>query len=691
MDDFSNLTWGPSAASSDPNSKPQGHPRPYGPTAGSGTSMSRPSSHSSSFSSNSNPAGKNEDPFADLVCFQPAPKEKSLLERQQEQERKINASSRLNPAAAEKPRSPSVSPASTKNSGFDFNTMDLEYLSPKPPQRSASESPKNSPFDFLDQTPINSNKASDQDPDDILGLLGKPVEEVHRIQSASPQASSSVDLDDKLARLMSLGHDFEVAKLSLDFIPGGTVEEAHTLILQNQKMESEFNPNGRKPVYEKDGYSSEGSNHEFHYDSPKLSNIPALFNKDTILKEAGEVGSSVLSAASSIFMKSKQVLQSKWDELQSRSNSGSATPGSVWSVSDADSFHDYSNNSFADEEEPQTSQFNHRATTKSRLGSSHSSNISARPALSIASVIMPQDTVKASSEQQLKSGEERQAGNTQFKLGQYNEAIEFYTQAIESLPSGHSNQIPLFNNRATASAKVGDFKASASDADAAISLIGHDRDYMPESSIPGRAGLPLKELYAKAVLLKARALEAMEKYKQASEAYGLLLKANPMPLRSQAMEGAQRCRKALQAPSTPKAFHQSTSTPISSYEVDSNASVRKLREKEAQLAAEEAQRFEAGDSIEARVSAWRKGRENNIRALLSSLDALLWPELQWENVGLHDLLEPKGVKRHYLRAVAKIHPDKLLPTTSVEHKLLAGHIFNHLNTAWDSFRAENNC
>lgn len=60
-----------------------------------------------------------------------------------------------------------------------------------------------------------------------------------------------------------------------------------------------------------------------------------------------------------------------------------------------------------------------------------------------------------------------------------------------------------------------------------------------------------------------------------------------------------------------------------------------------------------------KIASWSKGKEENIRALISSLDSVLWPELGWKNVGLGQLITPQQVKIAYMKAVAKVHPDKV--------------------------------
>ena len=103
--------------------------------------------------------------------------------------------------------------------------------------------------------------------------------------------------------------------------------------------------------------------------------------------------------------------------------------------------------------------------------------------------------------------------------------------------------------------------------------------------------------------------------------------------------------------------------------------------------AEEAERLVHKDAVEAKLDAWMSGKRGNVRALLCSVDdpqyGLLWPALQWKKVQLHELVTDAQVKRAFTRAIAKLHPDKLKPsTTSVEQRMIATGVFHALNEAF---------
>ena len=75
--------------------------------------------------------------------------------------------------------------------------------------------------------------------------------------------------------------------------------------------------------------------------------------------------------------------------------------------------------------------------------------------------------------------------------------------------------------------------------------------------------------------------------------------------------------------------------------------------------AEEKQKAELYDTVDQQVSTWYAGKESNLRALLSSLDSILWAETGWKKVNMAELVLANKVKIIYMKAVAKVHPDKV--------------------------------
>ena len=60
------------------------------------------------------------------------------------------------------------------------------------------------------------------------------------------------------------------------------------------------------------------------------------------------------------------------------------------------------------------------------------------------------------------------------------------------------------------------------------------------------------------------------------------------------------------------------------------------------------------------IMDWLRGKEGNIRALLSTLGDVLWDgEDRWPKPGMHLMIEPNQVKKMYRNASRVVHPDKV--------------------------------
>uniref|UniRef100_A0AAQ4QZ85 J domain-containing protein n=1 Tax=Gasterosteus aculeatus aculeatus TaxID=481459 RepID=A0AAQ4QZ85_GASAC len=89
------------------------------------------------------------------------------------------------------------------------------------------------------------------------------------------------------------------------------------------------------------------------------------------------------------------------------------------------------------------------------------------------------------------------------------------------------------------------------------------------------------------------------------------------------------------------------------------------------------------DPLKLQILDWIEGKERNIRALLSTLNTVLWEgETRWRPVGMADLVTPDQVKKYYRKAVLIVHPDK---ATGQPYEHYAKMIFMELNDAWSEF------
>lgn len=89
------------------------------------------------------------------------------------------------------------------------------------------------------------------------------------------------------------------------------------------------------------------------------------------------------------------------------------------------------------------------------------------------------------------------------------------------------------------------------------------------------------------------------------------------------------------------------------------------------------------DPIQLKILDWTRGKEGNIRALLSSLGDVLWDgESRWPQPGMHLMIEPQQVKKMYRNASRVVHPDKQIGGPNED---LAKSIQVELNDAYTLF------
>ncbi|KAI8139002.1 hypothetical protein BJV82DRAFT_277878 [Fennellomyces sp. T-0311] len=285
----------------------------------------------------------------------------------------------------------------------------------------------------------------------------------------------------------------------------------------------------------------------------------------------------------------------------------------------------------------------------------------------------------------------RQRGNEYFKLGQFGDAESAYTQAISALPSGHDHLVLLSNNRAAARLKIGEYKRCIEDCELVVEMARVSGESIESEGVV----IQWREQLVKALHRKGDALENIEKYQEAMQTYNELIKLEGSG-NTKINQALSRCRKALN-PTAPKPASNDLFAPTKSpspavkskpASVESSKAVAAMRAQAAQQEAEDAERLARTDDVNARIQNWKKGKEQNLRALLATLDTLLWPGAQWRGAQMSELIDPKRCKITYLKAIAKVHPDKLPSSVTVEQRMLASAIFTTLNEAWDSFKTQ---
>lgn len=251
------------------------------------------------------------------------------------------------------------------------------------------------------------------------------------------------------------------------------------------------------------------------------------------------------------------------------------------------------------------------------------------------------------------SNQHRLAGTEHFKRGDYAAAHQSYADSLSALPAGHPITIILFCNHALTALKTGIPKQALEDTDNALTLVGPSRGEFETISL-GIEEKSMKDFWAKALTRKAEALEQMERWADARSAWHEAVEAGVGG--ATAIQGRQRCDKAL-APKVSKPPPKRV--PNSSSSTTASSAVTRLRAANAAAERADDEKFALADAVAARIDAWRNGKRENLRALLGSLDQVLWPDSGWTRIGMHELVTVGKVKISYMRAIAKCHPDKV--------------------------------
>ncbi|KAJ4847765.1 hypothetical protein Tsubulata_014868 [Turnera subulata] len=112
-------------------------------------------------------------------------------------------------------------------------------------------------------------------------------------------------------------------------------------------------------------------------------------------------------------------------------------------------------------------------------------------------------------------------------------------------------------------------------------------------------------------------------------------------------------------------------------------------QRDLQAQREQAERHRIAETLDAEIKRWAAGKEGNLRALLSTLQYVLWPECGWQPVSLTDLITGASVKKVYRKATLCIHPDKVQQKgANLQQKYVAEKVFDLLKEAWNKFNSE---
>jgi hypothetical protein len=241
--------------------------------------------------------------------------------------------------------------------------------------------------------------------------------------------------------------------------------------------------------------------------------------------------------------------------------------------------------------------------------------------------------------------------------------------------------IIIRSNRAMTALKIGEPKIAISDADSILELVGPAKGETESIDLcNGEPHKPMKDFYGKALMRKAEALEQLEKWADAAQIWKLAVENGHGG--STSIQGRNRCEKAagigkpMPKPSAPSrrpaapapkkktsALDDLQGAPSATKSASSFDAVNRLREANQAAERSDEEKFALTESVDARLAAWKSGKQDNLRALLGSLDTVLWPEANWKKINMSELIMPNKVKIQYMKGIAKVHPDKVCRDT----------------------------
>ena len=277
------------------------------------------------------------------------------------------------------------------------------------------------------------------------------------------------------------------------------------------------------------------------------------------------------------------------------------------------------------------------------------------------------------------SNTSRRSGTAAFKRGDYAEATNHYTSALSSLPPSHPLTIVLLTNRALAYLRTGDPKSCIADVIATTTLIGPSRGISETIDLGEEGPKDMHGFWSKALTRQAEALEQLERWPEAATVWKTCVEAGVGGATS--IAGRNRCEKAAggrflkpsSTPNRPAALRKAPPKPASKFSAlddlsghptllssaDSAEAVTRLRAANAEAERLDDEKFALSDQVTERVARWRGGKEGNLRALLASLESVLWEGAGWKKVGMGELILAGRVKVVYMKGISKVHPDKV--------------------------------
>ncbi|KAK0491619.1 hypothetical protein IW261DRAFT_1547623 [Armillaria novae-zelandiae] len=596
------------------------------------------------------------------------------------------------------------------------NIWDMDQTLNKEPFRPRTDSPSKD-FDFGDHE--DQLLGSHAHGDDILGELGRPVDTAARRPSPSsnqsavqvpqhsraPPARTVSPPPHILGQLVEMGFSIQQARIALASTDSGLDVEAalETLLNNGAGTSSRSTPPPtlprRPPLSGRESSNHLSQSNTRHRDHDRSTSSPSASHADSniqeqadkLLAQASELGLSFFNKANAAWKEGRDRVQKAYAERIGTDNAVESRSGSrtnnlhgrpKWMQPDDDAPHNGSADHVPDgrktkspspalgqpsnpQPRPQPKVVDLFSTADEapvayvspfRRGKPKvSPPVQSTPPVRVATPSPPlKPLISASSSLISTSQSHKNLGAEKFKLGQYGEAESAYTKAIECLPSGHLLLVPLYNNRALVRLKTGDYNGAVGDAGIVIELVNEstwrDEQARVKTSEEG-ASVDIGDGPRR------------EKWDDARKDWEKVAGANwtASNMRGEGVRGAGRCRKDDAGPTPP------------------SQALSNLKKANDAAEAEDNEKYELKDV---------GGKETNIRALIASLDTVLWPELGLQKTSIAELVTPGQVKIRYTKAIAKLHPDKLNPNNStLEQRMIANGVFGTLNEAWNAFQA----
>ncbi|KAF2095989.1 hypothetical protein NA57DRAFT_43372 [Rhizodiscina lignyota] len=553
------------------------------------------------------------------------------------------------------------------------------------------------------------------DDDDVLGLLGKPVSErpaqspqhetTPELTDEEPPSLEATDPRDKaVAELVDMGFPADQAAVALSQTDTGVnVQAAVSLLLNAAHEEARQKARGNAPE------RRPSPRFEQEQDEPRSSRqergdaVPAWMRNERpqsgqrrqnsqspapekdVTQYASEFGSTLFKSANTLWKTGQKKVQRAVAEFNQEAPADPSQPKWMRDVM------------AAEQESAATARRQKQPDNVTDEAMMLETPPKPKPP--------PRQVPPVSPTALATSGQHRQAGSDAFKRGDYGAAHTSYSAALHSLGApNHPVAIVILCNRATTSLKNGDPKAAVADSDNALGIIGPGLG-SGEKIGTGAGGeeKEMREFYGKALMKKAEALEHLEKWADAAMVWRLAVEAGVGG--SVSIQGRNRCEKAAggggaaaNGTSTPgpastrqtpaKTRPKPVPRPVINTAKSAEA-VKQLRAANAAAEKADDEKFALSDSVDAKLIEWKGSKADNLRALLGSLDKVLWPEAGWKKVGMQDLVLPNKCKVVYMKAIGKVHPDKIAQDATTEQKMISAAVFSTLNEAWDKFKQEN--